>query len=456
MKQCDNAERGTHDELGIQLSTSDVQHHPRRILSSGFTLAAVIGGTIGLGILRTPGEVATVVTNPLMFVSLWVVGGLFSLLCAFVLAELIGMTPRSGGTYALVRNAYGPFPGFVIGWVDWLCFVGDIALKAVVVTEFAAMLYPAARLWQTPLAIIVSSVFAALQLRGVALGAKIQQIAAAALALIIIGFTVALVFAESAVSISTASVPHVATGLGAWSLVFASIFYTYDGWDYPAYFGGEIKGGGGAVARAIIKGVIILSLLYVSLVAALVWKVPLASLAGKELALASALEMVISPLASTVVLVVAIVMLLAHQNLMYMSTPRILQAMAVDGLAVRRAGEISKGGNPIFAVLLSWGFSVFLIMIGGFHFLLHLLMFFVLFITVVLIAGVIILRSRQPDADRPYRAWGHPWSTYTCLVGCIFLSLFEAVAQIETAVYAAVFVAISWPVYRALVRSRSN
>jgi APA family basic amino acid/polyamine antiporter len=318
------------------------------------------------------------------------------------------------------------------------------------------MLYPAARLWQTPLAIIVSSVFAALQLRGVALGAKIQQIAAAALALIIIGFTVALVFAESAVSISTASVPHVATGLGAWSLVFASIFYTYDGWDYPAYFGGEIKGGGGAVARAIIKGVIILSLLYVSLVAALVWKVPLASLAGKELALASALEMVISPLASTVVLVVAIVMLLAHQNLMYMSTPRILQAMAVDGLAVRRAGEISKGGNPIFAVLLSWGFSVFLIMIGGFHFLLHLLMFFVLFITVVLIAGVIILRSRQPDADRPYRAWGHPWSTYTCLVGCIFLSLFEAVAQIETAVYAAVFVAISWPVYRALVRSRSN
>jgi APA family basic amino acid/polyamine antiporter len=107
-------------------------------------------------------------------------------------------------------------------------------------------------------------------------------------------------------------------------------------------------------------------------------------------------------------------------------------------------------------VLLSWGFSVFLIMIGGFHFLLHLLMFFVLFITVVLIAGVLILRSRQPDADRPYRAWGHPWSTYTCLIGCILLSLVEAVAQIETGVYAAIFVAISWPVYRYLVRSGAN
>jgi APA family basic amino acid/polyamine antiporter len=438
------------------LSPSDKQYQPRRILSSGFTLAAVVGGTIGLGILRTPGEVATVVTDPLIFVSLWVLGGLFSLLEAFVLAELIGMTPRSGGTYALVRRAYGSFPGFVIGWVDWLCFVGDIALKAVVVTEFTALLIPAAGQWKTPLAIIVSSVFAALQLRGLALGAKIQQIAAAALAVIIVGFTLALVFAESAVSSGTALVPRAANGLGAWSLVFASIFYTYDGWDYPAYFGGEIKGGGGAVARSLIKGVVILTLLYVFLVAALAWKVPLASLAGKELALASALEMVMSPLASTVVLVAAIIILLAHQNLIYMSTPRILQALAVDGLAVRRAGEISKGGNPIFAVLLSWGFSVFLIMIGGFHFLLHLLIFFVLFITVVLIAGVIILRLRQPDADRPYRAWGHPWSTYICLFGCIFLTLFEAVAQIDTAAYAAIFVAISWPVYRYLMRSRSN
>jgi APA family basic amino acid/polyamine antiporter len=426
------------------------------VLSSGFTLAVIVGGTIGLGILRTPGEVAAVVPDPLMFVSLWVLGGLFALLTAIVVAELIGMTPRSGGTYALVRRAYGPFPGFVIGWVDWLSFVADIALKAVVVTEFAAMLYPAVGQWRTPLAIIVSSVFAALQLRSVALSAKIQEIAAAVIALIIVGFTVALVFAETAISSNATSVPDAAHGLGAWSLLVAAIIYTYDGWSYPAYFSGEIKGGGGAVARACIKGLVIVILLYVFLVAALAWKVPLASLAGNELALAGALEMAVSPLASKVVLAVAIVMLLAHQNLLYMSTPRILQALAVDGLFVRRAGEISKGGNPIFAVLLSWGLSVGLILIGGFHFLLYLAIFFYLFIYVVVIVGVIILRSRQPDADRPYRAWGHPWSTYTCLFGWLVLALFQAVVEIDTAAYAAILVAISWPVYRYLVRSGSN
>ena len=435
------------------MSSSDTQHHPRRILGSGFTLAVTIGGIIGLGILRTPGEIAEVVPDPLMFVSLWVVGGLFALLTANVVGELIGMTPRSGGSYALVRRAYGPFSGFVIGWVDWLSWVGDIAIKAVVVSEFAAELIPATAPWQTPLAIMVSSLFAALQLRGVALGAKIQEIAAAAIALIVVGFTLALIFAESVVSSGTTSVSHTANGLGAWSLVIASIIYTYDGWSNAAYFSGEIKGGSGAVARACIKGLIIVILLYVFLLAALVWKVPLSSLAGEELALASALEMVVSPLASKIVLVATIVILLAHQNYLYMSAPRILQALAADGLAVSRAREISKGGNPIFAVLLTWGLSIGLLMIGDFERLLHLLIFFYLFIYVVLILGVIILRSRQPDTDRPYRAWGHPWSTYICLLGWLLIGLYDAVAEIKTAAYAAIMVTISWPVYRHLVRS---
>ena len=210
------------------------------------------------------------------------------------------------------------------------------------------------------------------------------------------------------------------------------------------------------MARACIKGTVVVILLYVFLVAALAWKVPLTSLAGNELALAGALEMVVSPLASTVVLVAAIIMLLAYQNLLYMATPRIIQALAVDGLAVRRAGEISKGGNPIFAVLLSWGFSVGLIIIGGFEFLLHMSVFLFLFLYVLLIVGVIILRSRQPDTGRPYRAWGHPWSTYLCLFGWILIALFQVGVEIDTAAYAAIFVAISWPVYRYLVRSRLN
>ena len=447
--------------MAVNPLDKDEQNPLRRTLSRGFTLAVVIGGVIGLGILRTPGEVAAVVSDPLLFVSLWVLGGLFILLSMTVVAELMAMTPRSGGTYPLVRRAYGPFPGFVLGWVDWLSFVGDIALKAIVVTEFAAMLIPEVHQYQTPLAIMVSSAFAALQLRGLALSAKIQEVAAATMALIIIGFTLALLFAESPAIDQATSTPDAVSGLGAWSIMIASIIYTYDGWTNAAYFSGEIKGGGGAVARSSIKGVIVVIVLYVGLMSALAFRVPLTSLAGKELALADALGMVVSPTASTIVLVAAIVILLAYQNLLYLGTPRILQALAVDGLALGRAAKISRGGNPVFAVLLSWGLSVALIVlagfrIDGFHFLLHLSIFFYLFIYVFVIAGVIILRSRQPDADRPYRAWGHPWSTYICLFIWFGIGLLELVVEYETAAYAAIMVAIAWPVYWRLARSRSK
>ena len=128
------------------------EENPKRTLPSRFVLAVTVGGVIGLGILRGPGEIAEAVTDPSLYLALWLLAGLFVLLSTVVTAELVGMTPRSGGTYPLVRHAYGPFAGFVIGWVDWLSFVADIALKAVVVTEFTALLFPEISPWKTSLA----------------------------------------------------------------------------------------------------------------------------------------------------------------------------------------------------------------------------------------------------------------------------------------------------------------
>jgi APA family basic amino acid/polyamine antiporter len=109
---------------------------PKRALPSRFVIAVTVGGVVGLGILRGPGEIAAVVTEPGLYLTLWFLGGLFILLSTAVVAELLGMTPRSGGAYPLIRHAYGPYPGFVIGWADWLSFAADLALKAVVVMEF--------------------------------------------------------------------------------------------------------------------------------------------------------------------------------------------------------------------------------------------------------------------------------------------------------------------------------
>ena len=104
----------------------------QRLLGRGFSIAACVGLVIGLGILRTPGEIATTVSDPLPYMAVWIGCGLFVLLSLGVVAELIATTPRTGGIYAMVRHAYGPYPGFLLGWTDWISNCSALALKTVV------------------------------------------------------------------------------------------------------------------------------------------------------------------------------------------------------------------------------------------------------------------------------------------------------------------------------------
>ncbi len=180
--------------------------------------------------------------------------------------------------------------------------------------------------------------------------------------------------------------------------------------------------------------------------------VGLTALAGSDLALAHALELATSPAAGSAVVAAAIMILLSHQNLGYMTAPRVLHALAVDGFAAQRIQKVGKGGNPIFAVLVTWLLSVGLILLGGFEFLLLLCVFFFVPLYLSLVVGVLILRKREPDSERPYRAWGHPYSAIVCLIGWTLITLFQAFAERETALYAVAMVAVAWPVYRYLVR----
>lgn len=422
-----------------------------RALPSRFVLAVTVGGVIGLGILRGPGEIAEVVPDSALYLGLWLFGGLFVLLSTAVTAELLGMTPRSGGTYALIRRAYGPYAGFVIGWVDWLSFAADLALKAVVILEFVAILVPEAANWRTPLAILLTSVFAVIQLRGIGLGALIQELATSLIGLVILGLALLLIFMGAADVGAASSIPA-NNSLSDWSLLIATIIFTYDGWLYASYFSGEIRGGAGAVARSCIKGMTVVIVLYMLLNIALVKSVGLAALAGSELALARALELAIHPAAGSIVVVAAIMILLSHQNLEYMGGPRILQALAVDGFASSRAQKVGKGGNPVFAIVITWLVAIGLILIGGFEFLLTLAVFFYVPLYLAMIVGILVLRKREPDTERPYRAWGHPYSTILCLIAWTIVTFFQAYVERETAVYAVVLAAASWPVFRYLSR----
>src|SRR5262249_6777812 len=112
----------------------------RRVLGVGFGLAVSIGGTIGVGILRTPGLVAEQLHVSLAILLLWVVGGIYTMLGASCLTELGLMLPRAGGFYVYVRRAFGNTAGFAVGWTDWLMYCSVVGYLSIAIAEFIAAL----------------------------------------------------------------------------------------------------------------------------------------------------------------------------------------------------------------------------------------------------------------------------------------------------------------------------
>src|SRR5215470_1000433 len=106
-----------------------------RVLGLSFGLAVTVGNTIGGGILRTPGDIASLLPNPAWFIGIWVIGGLYALLGANALSELGTMMPRSGGQYVFAHDIFGEYIGFVVGWMDWISTCASTAAIATVIGE---------------------------------------------------------------------------------------------------------------------------------------------------------------------------------------------------------------------------------------------------------------------------------------------------------------------------------
>src|SRR5256885_5181783 len=140
--------------------------HLLRVLGVVFGMAVTVGITIGMGILRTPGDVAAQLPNPWLFIGAWLTGGVYALLGAVSVAELGAMIPRSGGFYVFARRALGEYPGFVVGWSDWLSTCGTVAVVALVIGEYAGRLFPRLDGHSAAVACAVTLAFAVLQWRG--------------------------------------------------------------------------------------------------------------------------------------------------------------------------------------------------------------------------------------------------------------------------------------------------
>jgi APA family basic amino acid/polyamine antiporter len=397
------------------------------VLGLGFGLAGSVGGTIGAGILRTPGLVAAELGEPWLIWSAWIVGGLYALLGSVAVAELASALPRAGGWWIYAERAFGRRAGLVTGWTDWLAHCIGLAWVATTAGDYGAALLPAALLpgdllpaaWGSKtIALAVIGLFSLIQLRGVQAGSASQELLSLAKA----GAFAALVVACFALTpAAAAELPagSLAVPLAAphdWSalllpavVALQAVITTYDGWASPAYFAEEFDDPARDLPRSLIGGVLAVLALYLLINAGLLRVRPLPVLAASNLPAATAATALIGPAGGLVISVVALVALLGLINTAIMAAPRILYGLSSEGLLpVPALQEVNNGGTPAPALLLTTAAAAALVLLGNFERLLT--MGAVLYVSLPLIgmASLLALRRQEPELPRPFCCWGYP------------------------------------------------
>ena len=434
-----------------------------RVLGVGFGLAVTLGNTIGGGILRAPGEVAANVPNEVVYLLIWIAGGLYALLGAVSLAELGAMMPRSGGQYIFARTGIGEYAGFVVGWNDWISTCGSAAAVAIVLAESLGAIVPAVADRTACVASVVIVAFTVLLWRDVRTGARMQEAtstlkALAFIALVVACFAVAARPLADAVAGGGDAAPAASgvtavTSLAAIVLALQAVIYTYDGWTGVIYFSEEVRDPGRDIPRSMLGGVISVTVIYLLVNIAFLHVLPLREIAGQPLAAGAVADALFGPRGGDVVNGLVVIALLSSVNAFLPMCSRILFAMSTDGLFARVGARVNAGGTPTVALALSAIVAIGFILTGTFAAVIALLAVFFVANYVLSFIALFLLRRRAPDAPRPYRAWGYPWTTLIALGGSLAFLVATVVGDPRTAMKALVVLVVSGPVYLA-VRSR--
>jgi APA family basic amino acid/polyamine antiporter len=389
----------------------------RRVLGVSFGLAVSIGGTIGVGILRTPGLIAKELHVPLAILLLWVVGGIYTLLGASCLTELGLMLPRAGGFYVYVRRAFGNTAGFAVGWTDWLMYCSIIGYLSIAIAEFMAALGVVPGSSIRFIAILVLLSIVALQWLGIRISSQFQEVTTAIKCIAFLALVSACLLLPAGQH-SLARIPGPATFSGL-IIALQAVVITYGGWQSPLYFIEEDRDPARNLPRAMIGGVLSVIGIYLLVNIALIKLLPMAELSGATFPAADAARVIAGAHGRNLIIVLSVISLVPLLNAITMMGTRVIFAMGRDELFWSRTATVNLRGTPDAATLLTAAVAVGLIATGTFQRLIAITSFFLAANYSLCCVALFVLRHREPDLPRPYHVWGYPWSVCLVTVGSL-------------------------------------
>ncbi len=439
-----------HSNLSSKVQLSE-NSSLKKILGVTFGIAVTIGGTIGVGILRTPGMVASQLGSAWLIFIAWVIGGIYALLGSVSVIELGTMYPKAGGWYVFVRKAFGDYPGFIIGWSDWIATSASLASIALAVGEFFSVLFPELSYDIKSIAIIIVLIFAFIQWVGLKSSSKTQEVTSFLKAL---GFLalVAACFIFGGHLNTTSNIPiKIPTTSSALfiGLVIAlqSIIFTYDGWYSAVYFIEEDKNPGKNLPRSAIGGVLATIVIYLLVNLGLLYVLPVSKLAGSIAPATDAAQTIFGNEGAKIITVLSIISLIGILNAVLLIATRIIYGLSRDELFTTKISSVSDTGTPRAALLLSTIFSILLISSGTVEILIALSAFFYVANYFAGFSALFVLRKKEPDTPRPFKAWGYPWTTLLFLIGSFVFLIGDVIGDPLNAFFALIYAALSYPAF---------
>jgi basic amino acid/polyamine antiporter, APA family len=427
------------------------------------SIGIVIGITIGGGIFRTPAGIAARVPDPVMMLSVWIIGGLVVLCGALAFAELAASMPETGGMYVYLREGWGRPYAFLYGWAQAVLIraaalggissvFGEYFLR---VFGFDPAAYPN---WADYLAAAAIAFAALVNILGVQLGAlfvglstvtKFGALAALVLFSLLLG-------GGSGASWSHLAATDASVQPGLYGLALISVLWAYDGFADLSFASGEVKDPQRNLPRAIIIGTLAIIFIYVSANIAYLYMNPIEKVQNSRLVAADTMSGLFGQAGAAFISVVVMISTFGSLMGSMLASPRIFFAMADDRLFFKPIAMVHPRFNtPYIAILFACVLGIAMVMTQTFEqltdtFVLAMWPFYALSV-----AAIYRLRRSQPRLHRPYKMIGYPVVPAVFVAAAIYLVINALIADPKWTTITFGVVLAGLPVYYALFRNRA-
>jgi len=434
---------------------SETKHQLQRSLGLLNATSIVAGSMIGSGIFIVTAAMARDVGSAAWLLVIWLVTGLLTMSVALSYGELAGMMPNAGGQFVYIQRAYGKLASFLYGWTVFTVIqTGTIAAVAVAFANYTAVFFPVlehkiftvgesyAFTNKQILAMASILLLTYINTKGIKTGKTIQLMftlakLVALFALIVLGLYVGLqtnVLSDNFANMWEASKTVLnpdgsitvtqLTGmalLGAMGATIINSLFSSDAWNNVTFIAGEIKEPKKNIPRSLFLGTLIVTIIYILANIAYLALLPIKGapdavavfdngimFAAQDRVGAAAANIILGNIGVFVMAGLIMVSTFGCNSGLVLAGGRVFYAMSKEGLFFKKAGELNNNDVPEKALWFQCIWACLLCISGKYGDLLTYATFASLLFYMLTTYGIFILRKKEPDAERPYKAFGYP------------------------------------------------